>query len=1140
MKKEKSRFGLEKQARYIVLSNKFRIFAQTIHNNYTPMILRRVFLYALLPLSAAPVSGQETEGSNIVSRTLLLSDGSKKIEQRVYDNGLGDVLQEVQSFIGSSLPSIVVHHEYDSYRRRTRTWLPVTSSGSGYVMSGTVAYQAQSQYDDTKPFSRTVYDTFLPSQPSAQYKAGAQWQNNEKKVSLTYRESVMTGMYADSDADGYLYTLPVKKYFTTNTVDEDSSWTRKYTDLNGRVMMSETSQGYTYYVYNARGDIKYAIPPILSDYLLSYYGSSSGHITDDDAMMQKYAYIYRYDRQGHCIYKKLPGCAPIYYVYDRTGALILTQDGSQRQRGEWAYTIPDIFGRPCISGVCSNTVSYDEEPLHSVFVHAVYDGTTTATGGYAVYNITLDQQVLYTAAYYDNYGFLGTNLAGAMPSVTVGTDEEQNAFGLLTGQVAYATNGETVGTVNVYDRKGQVVRSVRKGLGGHLEDVSTAYTFTGDVESTSAQVAVGYGSSFTAETDYTYNYGKKTGMTLSVSHGRPAVARETEYTYDNLGRLSGKERRLTSTRTSSCSYTYDVHGWLTSISSGGFQETLYYADGLDGGCYNGNISTVKWRLNNSSYQGYNLTYDDCNRLTGAFYGEGDNLTSYRNYFDEYADYDCNSNITRLQRRGLVDNMHGGFGLVDNLAMTYDGNMLTSVRDDASRYSYAGAMDFDGVPGQEYPLTYNDAGSLTSDAGRRIAWIDYDLMNNPVRIQFTNGNVTKYVYSATGEKLRVTYQTAVPNITVPIGSTRELAYYEVQYTDSTDYLLGGSLTLKNGRIDKYQFEEGYCQAGRYSDTEDVFAFYYYDRDHLGNIRQVLKAKTGSVVQSMNYYPFGAEFCDGSASSNVQSHRYNGKEFDKMHGLNTYDYGARQYNPVTARWDRVDPLAEKYYSMSPYNYCGNNPVNAIDEEGKKTIFVNGKIGWGSPEAGAPYWGQYGNNPSSFIKGALNYFQDNTYFILSADYGWLSSAEARFNIGYEYAKNNIDYLTMDLKEGEAFNFVSHSMGAALTEGIAKFLNENGYTVSNIVHINPFQAAGITTLESSNTIDFQYINDPVIRGIPFTDSGDIINADHHVRSLSFERPDYVHFSPITQGASFWKNLDDEINKDNKSLFDIIKNYFQ
>ena len=68
-------------------------------------------------------------------------------------------------------------------------------------------------------------------------------------------------------------------------------------------------------------------------------------------------------------------------------------------------------------------------------------------------------------------------------------------------------------------------------------------------------------------------------------------------------------------------------------------------------------------------------------------------------------------------------MHGGFGLVDNLYMTYEGNMLTSVRDNASRYSYAGATDFDGVSVREYPLTYNDAGSLVSDAGRGIARID---------------------------------------------------------------------------------------------------------------------------------------------------------------------------------------------------------------------------------------------------------------------------------------------------------------------------------------------------------------------------------------------------------------------------------
>ena len=52
---------------------------------------------------------------------------------------------------------------------------------------------------------------------------------------------------------------------------------------------------------------------------------------------------------------------------------------------------------------------------------------------------------------------------------------------------------------------------------------------------------------------------------------------------------------------------------------------------------------------------------------------------------------------------------------------------------------------------------------------------------------------------------------------------------------------------------------------------------------------------------------------------------------MHGLNTYDYGARQYNPVTARWDRMDPLCENFYSTSPYVYCGNNPSNMVDYDG-----------------------------------------------------------------------------------------------------------------------------------------------------------------------------------------------------------------
>ena len=65
-------------------------------------------------------------------------------------------------------------------------------------------------------------------------------------------------------------------------------------------------------------------------------------------------------------------------------------------------------------------------------------------------------------------------------------------------------------------------------------------------------------------------------------------------------------------------------------------------------------------------------------------------------------------------------------------------------------------------------------------------------------------MTKYIYSATAEKKRVIYLTAVANINVAIGSTKELTSSQIQSTETVDYLLGGALTLKNGRIDKYQF------------------------------------------------------------------------------------------------------------------------------------------------------------------------------------------------------------------------------------------------------------------------------------------------------------------------------------------------
>ena len=113
----------------------------------------------------------------------------------------------------------------------------------------------------------------------------------------------------------------------------------------------------------------------------------------------------------------------------------------------------------------------------------------------------------------------------------------------------------------------------------------------------------------------------------------------------------------------------------------------------------------------------------------------------------------------------------------------------------------------------------------------------------------------------------------------------------------------------------------------------FALHYYNKDHLGSNREVV-SYSGTVQQVTNYYPFGAPYADPNAvvGSTLQPFKYNGKELDRMHGLDNYDYGARQYNPIVARWDRMDPLCEKYYNISPYAYCANNPINRIDPDGR----------------------------------------------------------------------------------------------------------------------------------------------------------------------------------------------------------------
>ena len=469
--------------------------------------------------------------------------------------------------------------------------------------------------------------------------------------------------------------------------------------------------------------------------------------------------------------------------------------------------------------------------------------------------------------YYDDYSFVGTGLFTNQEFVA----GSASAKGKLTGcQAAPINVASPARTVYHYDSKGRMIKETASNALGGFDIRTITYTFT-DQPATVTHTHTANGEPSLTEV-YTYTYDHSDRIS-SVTHKLNSGSTVTlaSYTYDNKGRLATK--KLHGSSSNQLTYAYNIRSWITGITSSKFTQTLGY-----GSHYNGNISTMNWTANGSSHS-YAFTYDGVNRMLNATHGTGA-------YTEKVTGYDKNGNITGLQRYGI--------GLIDNLTYTYNGNRLTKVED-----ATGNTAGFKNGASQANEYTYDNNGNLTKDLNKNISNIQYNSLNLPSVVTFSNGNTITYLYTADGRKLRTVHK---------MGTA----------TTTTDYC--GNVIYENGTQKLLLTEEGYIN------LNSPTTYYYYLKDHQGNNRVVING-SGTVVETNHYYPFGSTF----ATSNVQPYKYNGKELDTANGLNWYDYGARNYDAVLGRFTTQDRFAEKYSSLSPYQYGANSPVNTIDING-----------------------------------------------------------------------------------------------------------------------------------------------------------------------------------------------------------------
>ena len=78
-------------------------------------------------------------------------------------------------------------------------------------------------------------------------------------------------------------------------------------------------------------------------------------------------------------------------------------------------------------------------------------------------------------------------------------------------------------------------------------------------------------------------------------------------------------------------------------------------------------------------------------------------------------------------------------------------------------------------------------------------------------------------------------------------------------------------------------------------------------------------------------------EASRQSIHYSHEFAKAQSDRMNGIDWYDSHARFYDQLIGRTPTMDPMAEKYYSISPYSWCANNPIRYSDYNGLE-IHIN----------------------------------------------------------------------------------------------------------------------------------------------------------------------------------------------------------
>lgn len=816
-----------------------------------------------------------------------------------YYDFLGRYVQQVQVKASPHNTDLVSAVEYDKFGQETKRWLTVPYLQRGaYVTPDEYGFEAVSFYGDSKAFTEQRHDVSPLFRPVESYNPGSEWRLAGRSVKTVCRVNGPGECKRFAvDKSNAVWRLDEQGTYlpgalsVTEITDEDNKTTVSFADSEGRVLLRRRYDGTqaldTYYVYDFLGNLCWVLPPM----------AASARSED----ILHYAYQYRYGKFGRRVVKQVPGSGEVRCVYNSLDMVVAMQDAKMASTHKWLLSIPDRMGRISVSAICGDIIPENLDRL-DVWVKP----SNSATGSFG-YEWDVPQGVLpaplpalaeleiLQVNYYDSYEFLDADGSAAELRYTAdpdygkrfGTDSDKVCHkGLLTGALkTIIGTSRMVATANYYDYRMRPVQIRTLTPEGTLHVVKSKYDFAGQVLSRQETLhPTSASSADVLESCFAYDRaGRLLSDTTILNNGIPAF---TRYSYDEVGRqvTVTQGSGIDTIRTTD---THNIRGWITSRRNDMFSMSLAYnapRHAETQPSYAGNISEWTWRQGASgSENSYVFSYDGLSRLVDTRqYVDG---RPNERFVEKDLSYDNNGNILSLTR--LEDGDPS-----DAFQYVYSGNRLAALSDGVKEYNY------------DYDLN----GNITHDGLNNLDNV-YNSLNLLEKVDRAGVAVAKYSYLSDGTKL------------------------SALSADDTGLMYFGSFVY-NRQGEDLSLESVGFTGGRFVATAGGVEPHYYLTDHLGSVRVVMNS-AGEVVERNDYYPFGLRWNDTGQQLSDNRYRYNGKEDQLFVSVPYSDYGARMYDPVSARWTAVDPLAEKFYSTGTYVFCTGDPVRFVDPDGKQVV-------------------------------------------------------------------------------------------------------------------------------------------------------------------------------------------------------------